>query len=136
MLAHFPMLRVIFYFLMCSMLCACSKQPDKVPAGILPKDKMIVVLLDIHVAESSVNSRGMTNLELNKLVAVKYEAIMKKHGTTYAIFKESFEYYLHHPEQFELIYQEIVNQLTAMEGKAKARQPGMTKDGVDSIRRN
>lgn len=115
---------------------SCSPQSEKIPDGILSKDKMIAVLFDIHVAESSVNSRGMTNIQLNQLVSVKYEDIMKKHGTTYAIFKESFDYYLHHPDQFEEVYQEIVNQLTAMEGKAKARQPALKKNGVDSIKVN
>lgn len=136
MICHYWMLRCMVYVLMISVFVSCSKQSDKAPGGILSKDKMIAVLFDIHVAESSVNSRGLTNLELNKLVAVKYEDIMKKHRTTYAIFKESFDYYLHRPEQFELIYQEIVNQLTAMEGKAKAGQPERTKDGVDTLRRN
>lgn len=115
---------------------SCKPGSEKAPDGILSKDKMIAVLFDIHVAESSVNSRGMTNIQLNQLVSLKYEDIMKKHGTTYPIFKDSFDYYLHHPDQFEEIYQEIVNQLTAMEGKAKARQPVLKKDGVDSIKVN
>ncbi|MEO6167749.1 MAG: DUF4296 domain-containing protein [Chitinophagales bacterium] len=121
---------IIFVFI------SCRPGEEKAPSGILPKDKMIAVLFDIHVAESSVNSRGMTNIQLNQLVSLKYEDVMKKNGTTYAIFKDSFDYYLHHPDQFEEIYQEIVNQLTAMEGKVKARQPVLKKDGVDSIKVN
>ncbi|MBX7107178.1 MAG: DUF4296 domain-containing protein [Chitinophagales bacterium] len=112
---------------------ACVAHPEKVPSGILPEDKMIHILLDVHIAESSVNSRGMTNQQLNQLVAAKYDTVMKKNGTTFRIFEESFNYYLRHPEQFEMIYQEIVNQLTALEGKSKAKQAPMRKEGIDSL---
>lgn len=94
---------------------------------------MITILLDVHVAESSVNSRGMTNQQLNQLVAAKYDTVMKKNGTTFADFKDSFNYYLHHPDQFEEIYSEIVNQLTALEGRSKAKQPPLKREGMDSL---
>lgn len=125
--------QVILFALLAITCGSCVSHPEKVPAGILPKDKMITILLDVHVAESSVNSRGMTNQQLNQLVAAKYDTVMKKNGTTFAVFKDSFSYYLHHPDQFEEIYAEIVNQLTALEGKSKSKQPPMKKDGMDSL---
>lgn len=114
---------------------SCTPEAVQLPEGILSKDKMIDVLLDIHVAESSTESRGLTTIQLNQLVSVKYEEVMKKHRTTFRVFEKSFDYYMEHPDQFEEIYLEIVNRLTALEGKAKARQPALKKDGVDSLKR-
>ncbi|MEP7127867.1 MAG: DUF4296 domain-containing protein [Chitinophagales bacterium] len=125
-------LRIVTVFIVL-IYCSCASEVEKAPDGILSKDKMIAVLLDVHIAESSVNSRGMTNQQLNQRIAAKYEDVMKKNGTTFGVFKKSFDYYLHHPEQYEEIYLEIVNQLTALEGKAKAKVPVMKKNGVDSI---
>ncbi|MGB3073715.1 MAG: DUF4296 domain-containing protein [Chitinophagales bacterium] len=125
-------LRIVTLFIV-FIYCACASEIEKAPEGILSKDKMIAVLLDVHIAESSVNSRGMTNQQLNQNVAAKYEDVMKKNGTTFDTFKKSFDYYLHHPEQYEEIYLEIVNKLTALEGKAKAKELVLKKEGVDSI---
>lgn len=130
--------QVINKLLLFAVLCyaSCSGDNAAVPAGILSKDKMIEVLLDVHLAESSVNSRGLTNLQLNQLIATRYDGILKSHETTFPEFKKSFDYYLQHPEQFEEIYQEIVNRLTALEGQTKARMPALRKDGMDTLRPN
>jgi hypothetical protein len=114
-------------------LFSCSSETVKAPAGILPKDKMIDVLVDVHIAESSTESRGLTATQVNSLVLAKYEEVMKKHGTTMEAFKASFTYYEHHPDVFDEIYQEVVNRLTALEGKARARKATPKKEGVDSL---
>jgi hypothetical protein len=113
--------------------CSCAQKQEGLPAGILTKDKMIVVLVDIHLAEASNENRSLTAIQLNEIVARKYDTVMKKHDITYVQFKTSFEYYLRNPDQFDEIYQEVVNRLSAMEGKSRAKKPHMESSRVDSI---
>lgn len=127
--------RLGWFFLLNSIICfSCSPKPEKLPSGILTKDSMIAVLLAVHIAESSVNGRGLTNQQLNQLVAGKYDDVMLKNHTTFDVFQKSYDYYLQHPDQFEEIYLEVVNRLTALEGKSKAREPVKLHQRVDSLR--
>ncbi len=114
-------------------LHSCNNQPSLLPEGILSKEKMIEILVDVHLAESSGDSHGFTMMQSNKLVATKYESVMRKHGTTFLQFKTSFDYYMQHPEKFDEVYQEVVNQLTALEGKFPAKRPDLIKPEVDSL---
>lgn len=94
---------------------------------------MIDVLVDVHIAESSTESRGLTATQVNALVMAKYEQVMKKNSTSMEIFKASFNYYELHPDVFDEIYQEVVNRLTSMEGKVRAKKPNTKTEGVDSL---
>lgn len=123
----------LFSFSLLLFLFSCNPESEKVPAGILPKDKMIDVLVDVHIAESSTESAGLSPAQVNALVLQRYEQVMKKHGTTFDTFKASFNYYERHPEIFDGIYQEVVNRLMALEGKARARRATPKKEGVDSL---
>lgn len=114
-------------------LGSCTPKEEGIPAGILDKDKMIAVLVDIHLAEASNENRSLSAIQLNEIVARKYDTVMMKHNITYAGFKTSFEYYLQHPGQFDEIYQEVVNRLSAMEGKSRAKKPHMESSRVDSL---
>jgi hypothetical protein len=88
---------------------------------------MIEVLTDIHIAESSPQGSGMNQQQTNGVMASRYDTILKKHNITYKEFKTSFDYYMAHPEQLDEIYQEIINRLSTMEGKAKATRVPLKK---------
>ena len=119
------------------------KEPEKEQPGILPKDKMIDVLVDIHIAEASSESHGLTSIQINQLVAVKYEGVLQKHGITRPQFQTAFDYYLRHPAELDEIYQEVVNRLTALESKlpstrsaaVRARADSLGIGGIDSLKR-
>lgn len=119
--------------IMATVFLSCNREDAAPGKEIIPPQKMVDILTDIHIAESGTDSRGYNSIQLNQMVYRKYEDIMKKHGTSFSVFKASFDYYLSHPDQFDEIYQEIVNRLTALEGKSKARSPSLKKDGVDTI---
>ncbi|MBA2422768.1 MAG: DUF4296 domain-containing protein [Chitinophagales bacterium] len=114
-------------------LPSCNREPVLLPEDILSREKMIEILVAVHLVESSGDSRGFSMREANKLIAVRYESVMKNHGTTFNQFKASFDYYMQHPDQFDEIYQEVINQLTALEGKFRAKRPETIKPKVDSL---
>ena len=121
-----------FILLLSFMFCSCKERKVEVPPGILSKDKMIDVLVDVHLAEAAPMNHGITTKELNGIMVGKYDDVMKKHTITFEQFKKSFDYYLQHPDQLDEIYQEVVNRLTALEGKSRVKRP-VSKRGVDSI---
>src|SRR6188768_4013198 len=95
-----PLVVLLLTFASSIFLFSC-KEPEKEQPGILPKDKMIDVLVDIHIAEASSESHGLTSIQINQLVAVKYEGVLQKHGITRPQFQTAFDYYLRHPAELD-----------------------------------
>jgi hypothetical protein len=109
----------LFFFSILSLFVSCTGKTNSVPSGIIPKDKMVEVLVDIHLAEAAADNRGLTKPEINLMMASKYDTIFLKHKTTFKQFKSSYEYYMNHPDMFSDIYSEVVNKLTTMVSKVK-----------------
>ena len=101
-------------------LFSCSHKTDSVPSRIIPKDKMVDVLVDVHLAEAAADNHGLKSPQIDMMMAARYDSVFQKHGITFEEFKSSYDYYLAHPDVLSEIYSEVVNKLTTMESKANS----------------
>ncbi len=70
---------------------------------------MAVILSDIYLAEYKAANIGV-KLDSSKIVLRHYELkIYEDHGTNDSIYKESFKYYLEHPDKLETIYDIVID---------------------------
>jgi len=106
-----------FYFFLLITFFACSpkKTPESKPSGLLPKDKMTDVLVDIHLAEGAADNRRLKPQQFDLMMTAKYKDLFEKHGITFEQFNDSYNYYLNHADQFSEIYTEVINKLTTRE---------------------
>ena len=96
-----------------SILISCSKKEEKIPENILPKDKMIRLMVDVHIAEATIQSRNLGINDSTKTIAAGYyKNIFEKNRISEQQFRESFLYYSHHLEIFNKIYEEVINELS------------------------
>jgi len=117
----FTALRNSFLVLLTSVIFfSCSHHEEQIPSNILPKDKMIAVLVDIHLAEASSDTRNLTLPQINVAMAKRYDELFQKHGITYEQFKTSYDYYLEHADLLSDIYTEVVNELTTRASRFNA----------------
>jgi hypothetical protein len=92
--------------------CHAKKEKDHIPQDIVSTDSMVMLLTDIHLAESEAflfpysDSLGTTNLPSY------YHYILKQHGIDTSTFKKSFDYYLHHPDVLTGIYSNVIEELS------------------------
>jgi len=110
---------LFFLFSILTLLISCTGKTNSVPSRIIPKDKMVDVLVDIHLAEAAADNHGFTKLEINLIMASKYDTVFQKHEITYEQFTSSYSYYMNHPDELSDIYSEVVNKLTTMASKVK-----------------
>ncbi|HKR04100.1 MAG TPA: DUF4296 domain-containing protein [Bacteroidia bacterium] len=110
---------------LCSLAFAsCSKKEEKIPADIIPKDRMVQVLVDIHLAEA----RSQFNAPFDNSKNVKqayYKFIFNKYKITYAQLMKSWSFYSEHPAIFTKIYDEVITELSrkqAVSGGSKKQQ--------------
>jgi len=101
---------ILFLFISCS-----QKKLESKPSGLLSKDKMTDVLVDIHLAEGAADNRKLKSGQIDLMMTTRYKELFQKHEITYEEFKVSYDYYMNHAEELAEIYTEVVNKLTTRE---------------------
>lgn len=121
------MVRTIIYFSFAVIIfsfgnISCNKKSGAQPKDLIAKDKMIDVLVDVHLAEASTEVRSITPQLIDHIAAERYQMVFSKYKITLDQFVDSYNYYLEHTEVLDEIYVEVVNRLSAIDGRISARQ--------------
>ena len=100
----------------CLLVFSCGQKPTPImiPANIIQKEKMACILTDIHLEEAKVKLRSLSDSA--KKDSLNFKKIFAKDTITKQQYEESLNFYIDHPELLNNIYQEVVNELTKMQG--------------------
>jgi hypothetical protein len=125
---------IILFFLVLTLLCSCNR--DNTPEGILNKQAMTNVLIDVHTVDGSLANLTQQPDSLFKYGTSRYQAVFKKYHTDSAGFKRSFKYYALKPDKFVNIYIDVlkrlqtktdsITKLLAIQNKTKHPVPATT----------
>ncbi|MEJ8801891.1 DUF4296 domain-containing protein [Pontibacter sp. H249] len=110
----------LFYILFCFSLLACGNNEDKTPANLLPQEKMVQVLTDIHIAEAQIESKIVYPDTALMVFNHQEKEIFKKHGITEQEFRDTYNYYKENLKQMDKLYEIIVDTLSLRETKMRA----------------
>ena len=130
-----PHTHFLFMVLASALFFSCSHEADQTPSNIISKDKMIAVLVDIHLAEASADNRLLNLDQINAAMATRYDSLFKEHDINYEQFKTSYDYYLAHATELSEIYAEVVNELSTRDSKVNAnrRIPNVVNDSIRNL---
>jgi hypothetical protein len=92
---------------------ACSKQ--KIPEGILSEDKMVEVLVDIHLAEGMVSSLPIHYDSMRVLYPYFESEVFLKHDMPDSVFRKSLEYYMLDIKTMDRLYARTIDSLHVVE---------------------
>ena len=101
---------------------SCKRGDAKTPENVIVKDKMISIMLDINLVESSLRMNPPRNMNDSLQIKSYYKVIFKKYKVTKTEFDKSVEYYSKHPEKFGEIYDEIISRLSRMQSEEPGRK--------------
>lgn len=120
------------------------------PADLIPEDKMIQVLADVHLLESVVSFRGpQTNsrspfmISSNEQVelppagdpqALPYYDIFAKYGYTRDQYERSLKWYSLDAVNYSAMYDEVINELTRRQAKEQ-QNSGVKSPAPDSAKK-
>lgn len=94
------------------LVMACGTPGDDRPANLLDEDRMVAILVDVHLAENRVSRLGLPSSDSANVVYKRLERqIFKKHGVDTSAYEKSYVYYSSHPREMEAIYKRIVETL-------------------------
>lgn len=116
-------LSVLLLFGIFFVACKSGEESSDTPENILTKNKMVEIMVQVHLAEAALN----LNLNDNKAGETKvYQDIFRKKNVSKNQYEESLKYYTEHPEKMVEIYDEVLNELSRMQ----AEVAGPVKDTV------
>lgn len=95
---------------------SCEEETSVRPSHLISRDKMVGILVDIHLTDAAYQSRRFSS-ELVKQFSESdfYYSVLRKHRVADSVFESSLIYYCSKPKEFEKIYTRVINKLTEME---------------------
>ncbi|MEY2793236.1 MAG: hypothetical protein RJA76_1228 [Bacteroidota bacterium] len=91
-------------------LSACSSPTEK---AILSKEKLALILTDIHLAEAKINEKHIGSSDSALVLFQEIQkGIFKKHQVDSSLVNRSFEAYVKEPDEFLEMYQLVSDELT------------------------
>ena len=110
----------LFCILFCLCLLGCQSQEGKQPRNLVPRDKMVRILADIHTAEARIESNVSYTDTAMMTFNNEQQKILERYQVTPDQFKETYTYYLEHLREMDALYEIIVDTLSVRESKAQA----------------
>ena len=90
-----------------------------VPAGLIPADSMVRILVDVHLIESSLKTIHTKKQDNERYTDSYYHTLFEKHHITREQFLHSLEYYERDAKMLEKIYEDVIIELSKLESQAK-----------------
>ncbi|TXD75851.1 DUF4296 domain-containing protein [Algoriphagus ratkowskyi] len=105
----------IFLLLSFCLLSFASCNSANKPSGLLAEDKMVEVLIDIHLTEGLTSAMPVAYDSSRVLYSLLEKDVFLKHEVSDSVFTQSMLYYLRDPAEMEQIYSRVVDSLMVRE---------------------
>lgn len=105
----------IIFTLLCSLfLLSCKqKNEDKVLQTKIEKGKFEDILVDIHIAEVLVEHKNYVDSDsLYLRTKANTHQILRNYHVSEADYEQTYSYYLQNPDDFNVVYDEVIAKLT------------------------
>jgi hypothetical protein len=115
------MKKIFLIFLLFTILISCTSEEKSIsiPETTLSKEKMVSVMLDIHISEATMN---MTPINRNASDRpVPGIDVLQKNNISKEQFDESFIFYTKHPVLLNEIYDEVMDSLSKMQAEVLSK---------------
>lgn len=108
-------------------LVSCEEGVLPKPKHLIKKDKMVDMLVDMHLAEATYEHLR-PDTALPHITSVNfYYSILDKYQVPDSVFEQSFVYYASMPKEFEKIYRKVTSRLSEKEQELSGRKEELLK---------
>ena len=99
-------------------LGACQRPEDAPrPANLMPKDKMVSLLVSLHLLETRIDASQLSPDTARALYQTQQREIFRRAQTSDSTFQRSYRYYGIHGKDLDEIYQAVLDSLGGLERK-------------------
>jgi hypothetical protein len=118
------------------LICSCSKE-IKTPEYVIPHDKMVSIIGDMHIIDGLFTVNTVRRNFIKDSIDY-YNAIFTNYGYTRSDFDTSINFYSNNIDEYDKIYEEVLNRLNEMETiikKKSAEEEQAKKEAKKKIKR-
>ncbi len=109
------------FFLIFTFSCTDKEKPIR-KKDIIPQEDLVVILADIHITDGILNMPTNLDKYPGRDTLSNYNDIFINHGYSREIFDKTLIYYSNHPDDFELVYEEVLNNLSKTESEISSQR--------------
>ncbi|MEO6884411.1 MAG: DUF4296 domain-containing protein [Bacteroidia bacterium] len=96
-----------------------SKKEVEIPVNVLPREKMVSVLVKINLLEASIDLKSVQDNKTNP--NAPYFDPLKEEKITAEQYNKSFDFYSHHPVLMDSIYDDVLDELSKRKAEEMKR---------------
>ena len=109
-------MRYTVFFILLLFFTGCDKPVYEKPANLIPRKKMIDMLVDVHMAEATFQTTRYIGEKVSKLkTADYYYAVLRKYNVPDTVFEKSLVYYASMPKEFDKMYLKVLDKMHLLE---------------------
>ncbi len=103
--------------------CSDEEVVETMPDDVLSQQEMVELLVDIQLIEGGIIIRKLDENKFGEEINAYYQNTFKKHGLSKKTFEYNMKYYSDHLEKLEIIYEEVINELSRLQAESETQQP-------------
>ncbi len=103
-------------------IASCSGGDSEKPNKVLDKNKMVDVLVDVHLAEAVLTRIRGKGKNVEGLTDAYYQKVFEKHEINKKTFDTSMYYYQQNLGEMDEIYEQVITELNKMEREREQEQ--------------
>ena len=114
---------IIIVFFAFLFFAACDEPVVEKPENLVKENKMIDMLVDVHLAEALYYNRfRQDSAIINTTSTDFYYSVLDKYNVPDSVFEKSLIFYLSKPKNFEKMYRKVQSRLSEMEQELSGRK--------------
>lgn len=121
-------MKKLFFLLLGLIALGCGQQQPQRPDNLLPQDKMVQILADIHTAEALIEQKAV--YPDTALLSFNYaeKKIFERYNVTEQDFRQTYRFYSDNVREMDKLYEVVIDTLSMRETKAKAQGTATNPD--------
>ena len=111
MMKHLSIIFLLVLFFSCE-----KKKEAPIPQNILSQEKMVTLLVDIHIVGASLNLNLVPSANIMKKDGT-YDNILKRNHINKQQYDESMAFYMNNPELWNKVYEGVLSELSKKQAR-------------------
>jgi Domain of unknown function (DUF4296) len=112
-------MRLSIYTVLLLTLAISCQEKEKETKGILTKPELSAFLIEMYLAEARIDNLSIVKDSAIKLFLPYEEKLMKKFNLADSTLKKTYQYYIDHPKEMEMVYDAVIDTLNLREQRSK-----------------
>tara|TARA_B100000676_G_C17222078_1_gene409606 strand:+ start:95 stop:439 length:345 start_codon:yes stop_codon:yes gene_type:complete len=109
------MYKIISILLFLTLSCQQKNEVSETSQELLSHDKMVHIIKDIRLADSNAKLLKINRDSMNLMLEQHYDTIFQLHSVEKKVFVDSYTYYMEKPEQLNLIFEKVIEELLKLD---------------------